>query len=75
MALFNVALLSDFFSMYFSVHLARRVLQLERANTALRKEVENEQAKSRTLGEEVRIWFSICKTTLNYFADMCIFPM
>ena len=37
----------------FSVHLARRVLQLERANTSLRKELERENEKSKQLAEEV----------------------
>ena len=37
-----------------SVHLARRVLQLERANVGMRKEIEREQTKNRQLGEEVK---------------------
>ena len=36
-----------------SVQLARRVLQLERANTSLRKEIEREKAKMKQLAEEV----------------------
>jgi len=37
-----------------SVQLARRVLQLERANTSLRKEIEREKARTKQLAEEVR---------------------
>lgn len=37
-----------------SVHLARRVLQLEKANTSLRKEVDRGMTKNRQLGEEVK---------------------
>lgn len=36
-----------------SVHLARRVLQLERANTSLRNEVNREAKKKEQLAEEV----------------------
>lgn len=36
-----------------SVHLARRVLQLERANTSLRNEMEREKKKKELLGKEV----------------------
>ena len=36
-----------------SVQLARRVLQLERANTSLRKEIEREKARTKQLAEEV----------------------
>jgi progesterone-induced-blocking factor 1 len=34
--------------------LARRVLQLERANTSLRNEVEREKSKTRQLGDELK---------------------
>ena len=37
------------------MQLARRVLQLERANTSLRKEVERENLKTKQLAEEVSI--------------------
>ena len=37
----------------YSVHLARRVLQLERANTSLRNEMEREKKKKDLLGKEV----------------------
>ncbi len=37
----------------FSVHLAKRVLQLERANTSLRKERETEEKKTDQLANEV----------------------
>lgn len=36
-----------------SVHLARRVLQLERANTSLRNEMEREKKKKELLGKEL----------------------
>ena len=42
----------------FSVDLARRVLELERANTSLRKELEREKQKSDDLVEEV-IFFTV----------------
>ena len=38
----------------FSVHLARRVLQLEKINTSLRQEVEREKKKIRQLADEVK---------------------
>ena len=38
-----------------SVHLARRVLQLERANTALRKETETQANKNMELADQVRL--------------------
>ena len=37
----------------YSVHLARRVLQLERANTSLRDDMEREKRKKDLLGKEV----------------------
>ena len=37
----------------YSVHLARRVLQLERANTSLRDDMESEKKKKDLLGKEV----------------------
>ncbi|XP_064636325.1 progesterone-induced-blocking factor 1-like [Lineus longissimus] len=37
-----------------SVQLARRVLQLERANTSLRNEIEREKTKTRQLGDELK---------------------
>ena len=37
----------------YSVHLARRVLQLERANTSLRDDMEREKKKKDLLGKEV----------------------
>ncbi|XP_067663556.1 progesterone-induced-blocking factor 1-like [Haliotis asinina] len=37
-----------------SVHLARRTLQLEKANTSLRHEIEREKQKTSQLAEEVR---------------------
>jgi len=37
----------------FSVHLARRVLQLERENTQLRKELEREIERNKELAEQV----------------------
>ena len=40
----------------FSVHLARRVLQLEKINTSLRQEVEREKKKIRQLADEVGVW-------------------
>lgn len=40
----------------FSVHLARRVLQLEKINTSLRQEVDREKKKMLQLAEEVRLF-------------------
>lgn len=37
-----------------SVHLARRVLELERANTSVRKEYDREKEKIQQLANEVR---------------------
>ena len=38
-----------------SVQLAQRVLQLERANTSLRNEMEREKKKKDLLGKEVNV--------------------
>ena len=48
----SVTVLSMMLFVY-SVHLARRVLQLERANTSLRDDVEREKKKKDLLGKEV----------------------
>ena len=48
----SVTVLSVMLFVY-SVHLARRVLQLERANTSLRDDVEREKKKKDLLGKEV----------------------
>ena len=44
--------------MFFSVHLARRVLELERGNTSLRKDVDKEKEKNRELAQQVNALFS-----------------
>ncbi len=46
--------------LFCSVHLAKRVLELERANTSMRKELEREQERIRSLGDKVRN-FVCCK--------------
>ena len=48
----SVTVLSVMLFVY-SVHLARRVLQLERANTSLRDDMEREKKKKDLLGKEV----------------------
>ena len=48
----SVTVLSMMLFVY-SVHLARRVLQLERANTSLRDDMEREKKKKDLLGKEV----------------------
>lgn len=48
-----------------SVQLARRVLQLERANSSLRNEMEKEKAKKDLLGKEVHTCFQILNMDQN----------
>lgn len=50
--------LSEWLMFVHSVQLARRVLQLERANTSLRNEMEKEKAKKDLLGKEVHVFKS-----------------
>lgn len=40
-------------NLFFSVHLARRVLQLEKINSNLKKDVDTEKIKIKQLAEEV----------------------
>lgn len=50
----QVAIFYDVLPPFVSVHLARRVLQLEKINTSVRQEVEREKKKVLQLAEEVR---------------------
>ena len=64
--------LADYHCLLFrSVHLAQRVLQLERANTSLRNEMEREKKKKDLLGKEVML---VQTTVINSYLFWLLFP-
>ena len=58
--------------MFFSVHLARRVLQLEKINTSLKQEVEREKKKIHQLADEVYTAFTLNVLTYKHLTILVL---